>query len=70
VSVRRETASAYLKAAGVAVRRPGGWGRRGPAKPANEATTDLSEAKPANEMTTDPGRETAQKLGLPDKEIP
>ena len=26
--VRRETASAYLKAAGIAVRSPGGWGRR------------------------------------------
>ena len=62
--VRRETAGAYLKAAGVAVRPPGGWGRRGPAEPANEVTTDLSEAKPANEVTTDPGRETAQKLGL------
>ena len=62
--VRRETAGAYLKAAGVAVRPPGGWGRRGPTKPANEATTDLREAKPANEVTTDPGRETAQKLGL------
>ena len=37
--VRRETASAYLKAAGVGVRPPGGWGRRGPAKPANEVTT-------------------------------
>ncbi len=30
--VRRETASAYLKAAGISVRRPGGWGRA--AKPA------------------------------------
>jgi len=38
--VRRETASAYLKAAGVAIRLPGGWGRRAPAKPANEVTTD------------------------------
>ena len=27
-SVRRETASAYLKAAGIAVRGPGRWGRR------------------------------------------
>ena len=26
--VRRETASGYLKAAGVPVREPGGWGRR------------------------------------------
>jgi CxxC motif-containing protein (DUF1111 family) len=37
--IRRETASAYLKAAGIAVRSPGGWGRRA-AKPANEAITD------------------------------
>ncbi|MFZ0860067.1 MAG: IS21 family transposase [Candidatus Sulfotelmatobacter sp.] len=37
--VRRETASTYLKAAGVGVRPPGAWGRRAPAKPANEVTT-------------------------------
>src|SRR2546430_2197436 len=37
--VRRETASAYLKAAGIGVREPGGWGRR-PAKPANEVSPD------------------------------
>src|ERR1700687_5569183 len=52
--VRRETAGAYLKAAGIAVRPPGAWGRRAPAKPANEVTTDSSEAKPANEVTTAP----------------
>ena len=34
--VRRETAGAYLKAAGIGVRPPGAWGRRAPAKPANE----------------------------------
>ena len=62
--VRRETAGAYLKAAGIAVRPPGAWGRRGPAKPAKEVTTDLSEAKPANEMTTDPGRQTPEKQEL------
>jgi transposase len=45
--VRRETASAYLKAAGVAVRPPGGWGRRALAKPANGVTTDSDPAKPA-----------------------
>ena len=38
--VRRETASAYLKAAGVPVRPPRGWGRLPPAKPANEVSTD------------------------------
>jgi transposase len=52
--VRRETAGAYLKAAGIAVRPPGAWGRRAPAKPANEVTTDPSEAKPANEVSTGP----------------
>ena len=51
--VRRETAGAYLKAAGIAVRPPGAWGRRAPAKPANEVTTDPANSKPANEVTTD-----------------
>ena len=70
--VRRETAGAYLREAGVAVRPPGAWGRTAPAKPANEATPDsLSPnpavevvadqfpAKPANEVTTDSGAELA-----------
>jgi transposase len=52
--VRRETASAYLKAAGVPVRPPRGWGRRPPAKPANGASTDpASSSKPANDPSTD-----------------
>ena len=34
--VRRETAGAYLKAAGIPLRPSGSWGRRPPAKPANE----------------------------------
>jgi hypothetical protein len=42
--VRRETASAYLKSAGVAVCLPG-WGRRAPTKPAIQVPD--SEAKPA-----------------------
>src|SRR5258708_703075 len=37
--VRRETASAYLKAAGIAVRPPGSWGHA-TAKPAKEVSTD------------------------------
>ena len=44
--IRRETASAYLKAAGIAVRPPSGWGRCEP-KPANEVITDSGAAKPA-----------------------
>src|SRR5688500_15243798 len=39
--VRRETASSYLKAAGLQVRSPG-WGR---AKPAIEVTTDFDVTK-------------------------
>lgn len=51
--IRRETASQYLKAAGIAVRLPGGWGRRAP-KPANEVITDFGAGKPAVAVITDP----------------
>ena len=47
--VRRETAGAYLKAAGIAINRPG-WRRRFPSKPAIGVATDSGEAKPANEV--------------------
>lgn len=40
VHIRRETIGGYLRAAGIPVRSPGGWGRRSPAKPANEVITD------------------------------
>jgi len=43
VHVRRETAATYLRAAGIPVRPPGGWGRGHP--------------KPAIEVSTDPGPE-------------
>ena len=58
--VRRETASGYLKAAGIEVRRPGRWGHPPPANPAIETSTDPPtstepgpEAKPAIEVSTD-----------------
>src|SRR5437016_5589056 len=51
--IRRETASAYLKAAGIAVRSSGGWGRRA-AKPATEVITDSGAAKPAILVIPDP----------------
>src|SRR5882724_6306062 len=66
--IRRETASQYLKAAGIALRPPGGWGRRA-AKPAIEVISDpncnpktnpenlpskgKATSKPANEVITD-----------------
>jgi transposase len=43
--VRRETAAGYLKAAGIAIRPPGAWGRRPPAKPANEVSPDSGAVK-------------------------
>ena len=55
--VHRETAADYLRAAGIDLRPPGGWGRSAPAKPANEVTPDLQPSKPANraEVTPDSG---------------
>ena len=61
--VRRETAGAYLRAAGIAVRIPRAWGRRAPAKPANEVTPDSS--KPTNEVTPDFVDHLSQKPSPP-----
>ena len=47
--VRRETASAYLKAAGLAVRPPGRWGHP-PPNPAKGVSTD-PETSPAVEAS-------------------
>src|SRR2546430_14990251 len=64
--VRRETAGTYLKAAGIAVRAPGGWGRRSPAKPANGVITDSADSKAANEagVITDFIRQNPEKQAL------
>jgi transposase len=51
--VRRETASAYLKAAGIAIRPPRKWGKA-PPKPAKETSTDPGRAQAAPEASTDP----------------
>src|ERR1035438_4190973 len=58
--VRRETAGAYLKAAGIAVRPPSGWGRC-EAKPANEVIAD--SAVVSGSSTCEPYRE-AIDLGV------
>ena len=65
--VRRETASAYLKLAGVVVCLPG-WGRRAPAKPAIQVTPD-SEAKPAT-VTPDLIAPFSEKQGAPSAPSP
>ena len=55
--VRRETAAGYLRTAAIAVRPPGGWGKRAAqeSKPANGVTTDSGGPKPANEVIPDSG---------------
>src|ERR1700692_626899 len=50
--VRRETAGGYLRSAGIALRTPGGWGRKAPAKAATSVTTGSASSKPANEVIT------------------
>ncbi len=39
--IRRETAGGYLKAAGIGLRPPGGWGKKAPPKPANAGARRL-----------------------------
>src|SRR5258708_19883230 len=56
--VRRETAGAYLKAAGIGVRPPRAWGRRPSAKPANEVTTGSDATKPLNTVYANPNTNT------------
>ena len=53
--VRRETAGDYLRGAGIALRRPGGWGRHSPAKPAINLITDSEggDSKPTINLITD-----------------
>jgi len=63
--VRRETAGAYLKAAGITVHPPG-WRRRSQSKPAIQVATDSETAKPANGagVTTDFIRPFSQKTSI------
>jgi transposase len=67
--VRRETGSAYLKAAGIAVRRPGAWGRRGPAKPANEVTTGWSSIEFTNSENLPHERKSNPEESKPANEV-
>jgi transposase len=61
--VRRETAGAYLKAADIPVRPPGRWGRRPPAKPANEVSPD-SGAVPGDSAP----EQTESPVAVPDRD--
>ena len=50
--VRRETAGGYLRSAGIAVRTPGAWGRKAPAKADSSVTAGFDSSKPAIEVIT------------------
>lgn len=52
--VRRETAKGQMSEGGMALRKPGGLGRRGPASPAKEVTTDPIDPKPAQRVKSSP----------------
>ena len=54
--VRRETASVYLRKAGIAIRRVGSWGEKSLSKAASWVTTDSSPDLPrkSTPSTTNP----------------
>ena len=60
--VRRETAGEYLRGAGIALRRPGGWGRHNPSKTAIDPITDSTseDSKPAINLITGSGSAEAK----------
>ena len=64
--VRRETASAYLKAAGIAVRSPRGWGKSPPETKPAKVSTDLGGDSTLPAGTTSPPP-TEQSAPLPSK---
>ena len=66
--IRRETAATYLKAAGIPVRPPGGWGR-GQAKPAIEVSTDSEGGLGPVESDTRPGRSPSASACEPYREF-
>ena len=66
--IRRETAGGYLRAAGIAVRPPGGWGRS-PAKPAIEVSTDPGGEKPPQNAEPQPGRSPSASACEPHREF-
>ena len=62
--LRRETAAAYLRAAGMSVRPPGGWERNG-VKPAVEVSTDSEAEMPPQP----PGRAPSASVCEPYREV-
>ena len=68
IQVRRETAASYLKAAGIPVRPPGGWGHHEP-KPAIEVSTDPETENRPPPAHPQPGRSPSASACEPYREI-
>jgi hypothetical protein len=66
--IRRETAATYLKAAGIPVRPPGGWGRH-QAKPAIEVSTDPEGGNRPVDSDPQPGRSPSASACEPYREF-
>jgi transposase len=67
--VRRETAGDYLRSAGIALRAPGGWGRKAPAKAATSGTGGSNSSKPAIEVITGFSGSTSAEDSKPANEV-
>ena len=67
--VRRETAGGYLRSAGIALRTPGGWGRKAPAKAAALVTGGSDSSKPAIEVITGFFDSTSADISKPANEV-
>jgi transposase len=67
--VRRETAGGYLRSAGIAVRTPGAWGRKAPARAATSVTAGFDSAKPAIEVITGFFDSTSADISKPANEV-
>jgi transposase len=67
--IRRETAAGYLRAAGIGIRRPGGWGRSEPAKPAIEVITDSGAKSAPITVPEAPARSSSVSVCAPYREV-
>ena len=67
--VRRETAGGYLRSAGIAVRTPGAWGRKAPAKADSSVTAGFDSSKPAIEVITGFFDSTSADISKPANEV-
>jgi transposase len=67
--VRRETAGVYLRSAGIALRKPGGWGRKAPVQTTSSIPISAVGSKPANEVITGSSSSNREGKAKPANEV-